>query len=177
MSLEDLTESIRSCALKYAQPASSSAVTQVRVQEKQNLRDFLSAPNAVSRRAALRVLRRHRKRARADHRRRLLAKLLRLQGGGFAVHQRRAQTVLSVPLPRSGATKELALPANTRMQFWRGVHAIPSQLESDDEWFSALSAVVRQQLLDRSIPLQLLEILDDAFEAGNLYRTIRKMKS
>ena len=63
------------------------------------------------------------------------------------------------------------------MRFWHNIQAIPDHLRAEQEWFTALSMAVARQLRARDIPLQLLEVMDDAFEPDNVYNTIRQMKS
>ena len=175
--LEQLVELVQSLASKHAMPRPSSKLSMVREEEKANMRQFLAASNPVERRSALRALQKHRRQVQASRRRDALTRLLALHGGGFASTQRRAQAVLSVPLPRHGPALGLDIPADVHMRFWRDIHAIPDHLRAEQEWFPALSMAVMRQLRNRVIPLQLLEVMDDAFEPGNMYQTVRQMKS
>ena len=96
--LEQLVELVQALASKHAMPRPSSRLSEVREQEKANMRSFLAASNPVERRSALRVLQKHRRQAQASRRRYMLTRLLALHGGGFASSQRRAQASLSLYL-------------------------------------------------------------------------------
>ena len=101
LALHSAAETLNSIAVKYG-PSRQPQLSSVKAIEKDNMRRFLAAPDAVSRRRALRILQCHRKKCQKDRQTTILHRLLRSAGGGFGKNQR-ATTQLAFAIPVTSA--------------------------------------------------------------------------